>query len=377
VSDERSSDSDSSVDVKNVDEPGVTAPPVDPEPRRPWWAFSRRTWTLLISLWLTVALGTLGAFVRVPYVAVGPGPTYDVLGSVGAEPVITINGHETYPTGGQFRMVTVSVLDDVTLFGALTLWISGRHVLAPREEYYPPGQSQDDVAKKNTAQFQGSQTNAEVAALRSLGFPVQVIAQEVVGGSPADKVIAPGDRLLVVNGKTIATEDDVRPALADTKPGQAVSVTFRHEGKDVTAQVTLARSDDGQRGFLGIAPIDRADVPFEVKISLKDVGGPSAGLMFALSIVDKLTPGELNGGKVIAGTGEIDEKGTVKQIGGIELKLVAAREAGATVFLVPAANCAEARNDVPDGLQLVKVDTLATAVTALNQLNEGKSPQSC
>jgi len=117
---------------------------------------------------------------------------------------------------------------------------------------------------------------------------------------------------------------------------------------------------------------DEADYPFSVEISLKDVGGPSAGLMFALGIVDKLTPGSLTGGKFIAGTGTIDDSGHVGAIGGIAQKMVGARRKGATVFLSPAGNCAQARDTVPDGLRLVRVKTLSDAVEALEDLKAGR-----
>lgn len=335
---------------------------------------------MLLSALLVVLFGVTGTFVRVPYVAIGPGPTYDTLGNVGGAPVIQINGHQTYPTGGELRMTTVSLNDQITLFGALGLWASGRYALAPREEYFKPGESDEQVQQQNAQQFEDSQSNAEVAALRHLGFPIKVLVREIVSGTPADHVLAAGDQLLSVNGKPVTQEDDVRAALGDTLPGQTVSVTFQH-GKEPprTVPITLASNPDGRtkQGFMGLQPIDRADVPFDVKVSLQDIGGPSAGLMFALAMVDRLTPGDLVPGEHVAGTGEIDEKGNVGPIGGISFKVVGAREAGATVFLTPEQNCAEAASAVPDGLKLVKVTNLDSALTALGDLKAGKSVPSC
>ncbi|QWF79034.1 putative protein YlbL [Amycolatopsis sp. CA-230715] len=358
-------------------EPGgsATEHPQGPRGR----TMTRRTWTLVVSFLLVVAFGLTGAFVRVPYVAVGPGPTYDTLGQAGGKPVIEINGQQTYPTAGELRMTTISLTDEVTLFGALGLWVSGRYALAPREDYYKPGESDEQVKKENVKQFQDSQSNAEVAALRHLGFPTKVLANNVVAGSPADHVLSAGDRLLTVNGKPISKEEDVRAALAGTKPGETISLSFQHEGQPQrTETLTLAQSSDQRKeGFIGLSPVDRADVPFDVKISLQDVGGPSAGLMFALAIVDRLTPGEMVAGEHVAGTGEIDEKGNVGPIGGISFKVVGAREAGATVFLTPAANCTEAAAAVPDGLKLVKVTNLDSALDALEDLKAGRPTPSC
>ncbi|GHF17259.1 PDZ domain-containing protein [Amycolatopsis deserti] len=341
---------------------------------------TRRGWTVVTSGVLIVVFGLIGAFVQVPYVAIGPGPTYDTLGQVNGVQVVEVDGQQTYPTAGELRMTTVSLNDEISLFGALGLWVSGRYALAPREEYFRPGESDEQVQQQNVQQFQDSQSNAEVAALRHLGFPVKVLAQTIVENTPASRVLAAGDRLLSVNGRTITNEDDVTAALADTTPGQTVPITFQHGTEPArTEQITLAANPDPNKkqGFMGLQPIDRADVPFDVKISLQDVGGPSAGLMFALAIVDRLTPGEMVAGEHVAGTGEITEKGAVNPIGGISFKVVAAREAGATVFLTPEANCAEASAAAPDGLKLIKVTDLNSALSALEALKAGQPTPSC
>lgn len=368
----------------NTDTVFPSAPAESGRPQGDRWHLSRRGWTVLLSFVIVVVLGLVGGFVRVPYVALGPGPTYNTLADVNGTPIVQIAGQQTYPTGGQLRMTTVSLTDDVTLFGAATLWISGRHALAPREDYIKPGETEEDVDRENKKMFQDSQSNAEVAALRYLNYPVKVLVQEITAKAPADNVLAPGDRLLAVNGKKISVQEDVRAALQGTAPGQKISVTFKHENEpERTADITLGRASDFKaddrrtEGYMGLGAIDRADVKFQTTIHLQDVGGPSAGLIFALAIVDRLTPGELEGGQSIAGTGEIDVKGNVAPIGGIPFKMVAAREAGASTFLVPKDNCAEAKERVPDGLRLIKVDTLSTAVHALEDVQAGRPTPSC
>ncbi|WP_249227179.1 YlbL family protein [Kutzneria sp. CA-103260] len=353
-----------------------TAEPQPPRPRRGGPA--RRTWTLVWSFVLVAAIGLLGGVVSIPYVAIGPGPTFNTLGSVDGTTVISVQGQDTFPTKGELRMVTVSLTDSITLFGALGLWASGRYSLAPREEYFKPGESQQDVQKQNVQEFTDSQSNAQVAALRYLGYPMKVLVGSISQGSPVTGVLNAGDRLLAVNGTKVSTSQQVQDALKSTKPGQAVPVTFQHGASpEQTATITLGHSDDRAWGFMGIGPIDRPDVPFQVKISLADVGGPSAGLIFALTIIDKLTPDNLNNGGDIAGTGEIDDQGNVKPIGGIPFKMIAAKEAGATAFLAPADNCAEAKAHAPDGLKLIKVTTLADAVSSLQALKAGKPTPGC
>ena len=161
--------------------------------------------------------------------------------------------------------------------------------------------------------------------------------------------------------------------LQATKPGDAATVAFTRDGKPQTATVTLGSADGRTQGVLGVvlAVLPTAGL---VQVDLGGVGGPSAGLMFSLGIVDKLTPGELTGGRFVAGTGAIDAEGVVSNIGGIQFKMAAARAAGATVFLLPAGECAEAVAAVPAGLQLIKVGTLHDAVTALDDLNAGRTP---
>lgn len=355
---------------------------VNEEPHR--WHLSRRGWTVLLSFVIVITLALIGGFVRVPYVAVSPGPTYDTLGEVDGRMVVEVDGHETYPTSGQLRMTTVSVNQDVTLFSALGLWMNSRHALAPREEFIPPGKSEQDIELENQKMFDESQSNAEVAALRYLGFPVAVIAGEITTNSPADQALEPGDRLLEVNGKQVVAPEDVRASLQGTTPGTPVTIKFkRGDGEEQTATVNLAKASDfnpddkRQEGLLGLVASERADVKFKTTIHLQDVGGPSAGLIFALAIVDRLTPGELEAGHQVAGTGTIDNRGKVGGIGGIPFKMVAARDAGASAFLVPAENCVEAKSQAPEGLQLIKVDTLTTAVRALEDMTAGRPVPSC
>ena len=350
-----------------------------PPPSRPDRGLSRRTWTLVCSLVVVAALGLIGGFVQVPYVALGPGPTYDTLSSVSGTQVVSVTGTRTYQTSGQLRMVTVSLTDKVTLFGALGLWITGGFALAPREDYYSPGVSEQQVQQQNVQEFKDSQSDAEVSALRYLHYPISAVAQQVFTGSPADKAILPGDKLVAVNGKSVSSVEEVQSALTNTTPGQTVDVvvqTGNQAPRDLKIKLGT-RPDRGKQGFLGITPASHADIPFKITISLSNIGGPSAGLMFALAVVDKLTPNDVNGGMAVAGTGQIDDQGNVSPIGGIPFKLMAARDAGATVFLTPADNCSEAKTNVPAGLRLVKVTSLSSAVSELADLKAGRPVPGC
>lgn len=325
-----------------------------------------------------MALGLLGGLATVPYVALLPGPTFDTLGVVAGKKVVDIQGAQTYPTGGHLNMTTISVVDNVTLYGALGLWASGRSALVPREEIFPPDMSVAQIEQQNNQLFEESESNAEIAALRQLGYPTKVVVDQVLADGAANDKLTMGDRLLTVDGAQVSTSQQVVQRLADSHPGQLVQVRFqRGDAAPQEVSIELGTGPQPERGYLGIALGDRPDVGFDITISLADVGGPSAGLMFALSIVDKLTPGPLAGDTFVAGTGEIGTDGAVGPIGGIAFKMIRAREAGAAVFLVPADNCAEAVARAPDGLRLVRVASLTEAIHALDALRARQPVPGC
>ncbi|RDI25836.1 PDZ domain-containing protein [Rhodococcus sp. AG1013] len=346
---------------------------------------NRRIVTLLAALTPVVALGVLGTTVKVPFVALGPGPTFNTLGEVDDEPVVDIEGTAVDPTSGNLNMTTVAVRDKLTLFDALGLWASGRQGLVPREEVYPPQKSKDEVQEENAAQFANSENAAELAALRYLNLPVAVEIGTVGPNGPAAGVLREGDVVLRVGATPVDTVQGLQDAVGAARPGTTVDITYVRDGVETTTPVTLgskpqadgASAEDSNRGYLGVGAKEVPNVPFTIDFNLADIGGPSAGLMFSLAVVDKLSPGELNGGKFVAGTGTIDPDGDVGPIGGIPYKLTAAEEAGATTFLVPAKNCDEALANKPDGLTLVKVETLSGAIDALAAINTGGTAPSC
>jgi PDZ domain-containing protein len=215
-----------------------------------------------------------------------------------------------------------------------------------------------------------------VAALSELAIPTRLVVGEVVPDSPAAAALQAGDELVAVSGHAVGSPEAVSDALADTTPGQNVTVTYRRDGQERQADVALGASPDRAQGLLGVRPALEPRTG-EITINLGDVGGPSAGLMFALAVVDKLSPGELTGGRFVAGTGAIDASGRVSPIGGIPFKMRAAHDAGATVFLVPDANCREAAATAPAGLQLLRVASLDGAVHQLEALDRGAPVTPC
>ena len=339
---------------------------------------NRRVLTLLVALVPIVAFGVLLSYVTVPFVSEGPGPTFNTLGEVDGKEVVDIKGIKVHPTSGNLNMTTVSLRDGLSLGQALVLWASGREQLIPRDLLYPPDRSKDEIDKANDVDFKNSEHNAEYAALGFLKYPPAVTVQQVNDPGPSTGKLQAGDAIDAVNGKPVANLDEFQALLKQTKPGDTVVLDFRRKnGPPGTASITLGSTPDRDNGFLGVGVVDAPWAPFAIDFNLEDVGGPSAGLMFSLAIVDKLTNGDLNGSKFVAGTGTVDSAGQVGPISGIGHKMLAAREAGATVFLSPADNCDEAKAAREDGLELVKVVSLQEAVDALHTLSAGGEPPRC
>lgn len=341
---------------------------------------NRRVWTLLVALVPIVAFGVLLSVTTVPYVSLGPGPTFDTLGEVDGKEVVDIEGPaaDLHPTTGHLNMTTVSQRDGLTLGQALALWTSGREQLVPRDLVYPPDKTKDEIDEANNTDFRRSEDNAEYAALSHLKYPKAVTVESVNEDGPSADKLESGDAIAAVDGKPVATLDEFQELINATRPGQEIVVDYRRRnGEDGTATITLGKNPERDSGLLGIGVLEAPWADFTIDFNLANIGGPSAGLMFSLAVVDKLTTGDLNGGKFVAGTGTITADGKVGSIGGITHKMLAAKEAGATVFLVPADNCAEAKGDPQDGLELIKVENLSQAVDALNTLSAGGEPPRC
>ena len=336
----------------------------------------RRSAVLLIAGFATVLLATLLALIPVPYAVFGPGPVINTLGEVDGHSLISVTGTKSYPTEGTLDMTTVRVYGGpgsrVSLVTALRAWLSGSRAVLPEEAVFPPGQTQQQSLEQDRLLMLSSQESATAAALGALNVPVPTTLN-IAGISPevpASKVLKPKDVLVKVGDTPIRDLTQLRAVLQRTEAGEDVRLTVRRGGQDVDVVTATTRGADGQT-LLGVFLDPKFQFPFTVKIDIPDVSGPSAGMVFALGIIDTLTPGDLTGGKRIAGTGTIDADGTVGPIGGIQQKLVGARRAGADYFIAPSVNCDEVRGHVPDGLQVVKVSTLTDARRAMEAIATG------
>jgi PDZ domain-containing protein len=342
---------------------------------------SRRSLTLAIAGLATVVAIVVAVLLPVPYVILGPGPTLNTLGESSGQPLITISGHPTYKTTGNLNLVTVSYQggpgSDMNIFQALRAWVDPSEAVVPETELFPTGQTAQQTQAQDTEEMTGSQQMATAAALTALHIPYQTLVTVVstVPGYPASKVLKAGDVIEAVDGKAVDGQTSLSSMITAHPVGTVLTLTVLRAGKTLTIPVASKASDGTP--VVGVTVEEQYKFPFQVSISVGNIGGPSAGMMFALGIIDKLTPLNLTGGKFIAGTGEITASGQVEPIGGIQQKMVGARSAGATIFLTPAGNCSDTTGAVPAGLRLVKVSTLSQAMSDLEAIKTGKPVPSC
>ena len=305
-----------------------------------------------------------------------PGPTLDVLGNSDGRKIISITGHKSYRDDGQLRMVTIvptSVDDHVGLLRAIGGWMNPDVAVFPYDTVYQKADTADSVKAQSAAQMTSSQDNATAAALHTLGvrYRSAVRVSDVTKGGPADGKLRAGDLILAVDGTKVSSLEQGVKLIQQVTPRHVVRLRIDRDNVERQVAITTAPSDDDpKKSVVKVAVAASFDFPFRVKLGVSDnIGGPSAGMIFALAVYDLLTPGSLTGGKVIAGTGEISADGTVGPIGGIQQKLVGAQHDGARLFLVPAANCAEALGGHYDSdkMRLVRISTLGDAVSAVEK----------
>jgi Lon-like protease len=325
------------------------------------------SWPLyLIGALFVVGALILGAWnVELPYFAFSAGPVSDASDAIVADDVTT------YPPEGELLMLTV-VSQDVNLFEAAIAGIDPTIDLVRKEAYRQPDETDEEYRKRVLQQMDDSETRAISVALRYLGYemvPVDVVITDLVPDKPADEVLQIGDSVNTFNGTEIVKSTDLTDALKDLHPGDIVPMGITRDGTEQTVDVQLTERDDETGGpMIGIVVGEITKPPFPISIQAGNVGGPSAGLMHTLAIIDTLTPGEMTKGHVIAGTGTIQYDGTVGNIGGIRQKVVGAEAAGAEYMLVPAGNYDEALTAERDHIELVPVTNLQDAIDFLDSL---------
>ena len=364
--------------------PDTSAPPPGPtrwQRIRQRYRIGTRAITMVGSGLTALVLLVAMLLVPVPYAVEASGPTFNTLGEVAEHPLISVDGAQTYPEDeGQLRLTTVTSAGGpgfpVTAGSVLRGWLAEDMVVQPAEAVFAPEVTEEQRSQMAAQQMASSQQNATVSALTALGYDVPAVltVTEPVSGSGAVGQVQHGDVITDLRtpegAHAITTYQDLSDALAATEPGTVVTMTVDRGGEPTDLEIRTG--DDGQGGsVLGVYLNAEFDYPIDVHIEIDNVGGPSAGTMFALGIIDLLTPGPMAGGHVVAGTGTITPDGQVGPIGGIRLKLLGAVRDGAEYFLAPASNCAEVVGHVPEGLQVIRVATLAEAQEAVQAIADG------
>ena len=335
---------------------------------------------------LVVALIAAVFLVPVNAVIEAPGPTWNVLdnGSSSDQDVLKVSGTETYPTEGALRMTTVSVSGcpgyPVTTADLIAAWISADKRIVDRDEVCPQDQNAEQVEETGKAQMTASQDSAVIAALVETGKAgaMHLTDTEVTEQQTSTEIQA-GDVLETITPQggqttTLASFSQLRELMTTIPEGTRVTLGVRRGEQKASAALTTIAPQEGTTGsLLGLSLKISVDSPVEATFGLSDVGGPSAGMMFALGVVDEITPGSLTGGKDISGTGTIDMTGQVGPIGGIQQKMAGARESGSTFFLAPASNCNEVKGHEPKDMQVFAVNTLHEAVAATEAIASGNT----
>ena len=318
----------------------------------------------------------------VPYVILSPGETFNTLGAVPGRTtqIIAVTGKKTNAISGTLILTTVNeTTGRVTVFDALVGWLQSDRIVVPHDAITPPGTSEKQQTQQDTQDFVGSQDNASAAAFCELGYPKGVLIEGFSTGSKAQDLLKANDSLISINGQSVTTIATLTSVLQAATPGTTATVVISRTGTQQTVGLPLIAPAAGSKGArMGVSVATGCVAPFSVDLGLADeIGGPSGGLMFALGIIDKVGSTDLTKGVTVAGTGTIDPTGAVGAIGGIQLKMIAARRAGATVFLAPASNCGDVRGNIPKNLNVIKVDTLHSAIEDLLDLQRGKAVPHC
>lgn len=288
------------------------------------------------------------------------------------DPLVSVPGEDTGSAGdGGIYMVDVRI-GRANLFERLFPGVREGADLLPEHVINPEGVSDTQRRRSSLNEMSRSQLTAITVALRQLGREVDIeaVGAEVVlvqPDAPADGELEVGDVIVAAEGDDVTSTSDLQRAMSDVTPGDEASLTVER-GEDEQIELTLptrASDQDPERAVVGVQVQDAEDFrfPVDIEIDAGSIGGPSAGLAFALDIVDELGD-DVDGGRTVVATGELTLEGDVLPIGGIKQKVIGARRAGADLFLVPDRNAADARA-AAEGLEIVAVSDFDEALSAL------------
>lgn len=355
-----------------MDEPldNVTDPSFEPASGTPARALIPR-WLRIMGI-TAVATALAGSMIHLPYYSLGPGPATNVLS------LIKVEGATTYPSAGKLLLTTASESNGtLNVWDMLWTWLDPNMRAVPREQLVEPGVSDEEQTAINFRDMEESKVSAEVAAFGALGLKATIIPGAriltVIPETAAAGKLERQDLIVAVDGTKVASPEAAVAGIQKHAIGDTVRITVRRgAATKVIPIVTRPALGDSTRPAVGVTLGRAWRLPHDIEIDTARIGGPSGGLVFALSIVDAFTPEDLTKGHVVAVTGTIelhDSQGVVGPIGAIQEKVRAARASGADVFIVPASEAADARAVAPSSLRIIGVQTLDQAIAALRALS--------
>lgn len=358
-------------------DPQIIPPPVGIVPPRP----SPRSIVLALSGTVTALLVCVLTLAPLPYIVERPGPAFDLFAGDGENTLLSLTPVSTfddlgelttYDPSGELLLTTVAVSggpgSSITIGGLIRDWLSPSATVFP--ERYSTGAGNGSIER----QWITSQEVAILAALVHEGVPVPMVAtlSEIDPDSNALGLLEEQDIIVAINGTEIETFNAMSTILDPLEPGDEVTVTVNRAGREETVSFPTIDNGAGE-AIMGVWYDPVFSFPFEVTVNIDNVGGPSGGMVFALGIIDLLTPEDELKGESVAGTGTIGTDGSIGPIGGIDLKMRGAVLSGAQWFLAPEPNCPEVVGRVPDGLTVVAVSTLQEAYDAMVSIGEGRT----
>jgi Lon-like protease len=317
----------------------------------------RRWWLAVPLLAFVYAAGT----VYLPYYSLGPGPARAV------EPLIRFEDRDRFESSGAFVLTSVA-FRQLTPLGMIRAWLDGDLDVVGRDFLYPDGQSEEQERQRSISQMDQSKLDAAYVVLEELvGYPERngegVLIEGVVPGCAAEGELFVGDLIEAIDGTAVSDVRDARRALEEIGPRERIRFDLDVDGEDETVTLVRGPCADGDEPLIGVSMIEA--FPFDVTIASGGIGGPSAGLAWALGLYDLMTPGDLTGGATIAVTGALGADGTVYPIGGVEEKVAAAASAGAEMLILPRDNLAEAQAADTDDVRLIPVARFDDAIDRL------------
>ncbi|MEL0319184.1 MAG: S16 family serine protease [Aquiluna sp.] len=328
-------------------------------------------WTLL-----SLAVITLGSMVVLPtgYVIERPGQVFNVMGEISGQKVISSSDLEVYESESRFDVTTVSLLGNrestPSWVQVLWAWADPEQIVLPLDEVYPPNLTTAEIRAESTAQMEVSQQDAIAAALSEMGYeiPRTLYVASVIADAPSSGILVAGDFVVSAGGMDVSTFDELKSQI-QLSEGLPIVIEVVRDGQPRALEITPEKRETDW--VIGAMVGYTYDFPVDIQLQLGDVGGPSGGLMFSLGILDALSEGSMAGGLHVSGTGTITAAGEVGPIGGVGLKMIAAKNSGADLFLVPEGNCEEAIGQIPEGLTVVTVRDLNEALGVIEALRDG------